>query len=161
MLSYSLTVNQYVTTFFFNISYRVETKISERGFFFLIFQSRVVGLSQNYPYFYLSTIFMKFGTLFPKIIDISWYIWYEIKISDSGSLFFPCGKREGGSGNLKIIIIFLTVWYLYNLEHCFLVSLYGDSIGLKSKFQKMAPFFLVRHGKGQSKNYFLFTVRFL
>ena len=107
LLSYSPTVSQSVMTCFLIFHNTAETKVSKRGSFFLFSD---VGCWGNLKIirFFLLTIIMKFGTLFPNIVNISWYIWVDIKISYSG-LFFPFENRGVGViGSLQIIIIFIT-----------------------------------------------------
>ena len=63
---------------------------------------------------------------------------------------------------LIILIIFLfNVRFLWNLENCFPISLQGDSVGLKVKCQKGAPFLFMRGGSISNLPLLLFTFFFL
>ena len=101
---------------------RKETKITER-------KKNIRNIISIYH-----RIFIIFGILFPDTIT-QWLIRVKTKISERIS-FFRC--EEGSI--LELLLFLFTVRFFWNLELCFMISLQGDSIGLKLRYQSESYF---------------------
>ena len=64
-----------------------------------------------------------------------------------------------GASISKIPLSLFIVQFFWNFEHFFLLLSQGDSIRLKLKYPKGAPFFILR-GRGQYQNYHYFYLQY-